>query len=126
MSSGASKMYLMNRTMEFRREHPELFARGDYIPLNVTGPRANHVIAFARAHDGKRAIVAVGRFFMQLPEAPPLPVNPDVWAETFIELDPGAPVSMMEVITGRSISIVDGRLAVREAFAQLPAAMLHH
>ena len=90
MSSGAIKMYLINRAMEFRRENPELFMRGDYLPLNVTGPRANHIVGFARAHEGKRVIVVCGRFFMQLAEAPPLPVDPNAWADTFIELEPGS------------------------------------
>ena len=125
MSSGAIKMYLINRAMEFRRENPELFMRGDYIPLNVTGPRANHVVAFARAHNGKRVIVVCGRFFMQLSEAPPLPVDPNAWADTFIELEPGSSSSMTDLITGRSISISGGRLALSEAFAQMPVAMLH-
>jgi (1->4)-alpha-D-glucan 1-alpha-D-glucosylmutase len=124
MSNGAIKMYLIHRAMEFRRENPALFMRGDYIPLNVTGPRANHVVAFARAHNAKRVIAVCGRFFMQLPEAPPLPVDPIAWADTFIKLEPGSSSLMTDLITGRSISIVGGRLALSEAFAQMPVAML--
>ncbi len=125
MSSGAIKMYLINRAMEFRRANGALFMRGDYIPLEVTGPRARHVVAFARALDGKRVIVACGRFFTQLPEAPPLPVDPALWADTFIELEPAASSSMTDRITGRSVSINDGRLPLGEAFALMPVAMLH-
>jgi (1->4)-alpha-D-glucan 1-alpha-D-glucosylmutase len=124
MSSGAIKMYLTNRAMEFRRENPALFMRGEYIPLNVTGPRANHVVAFARTHEGKRAIAICGRFFMQLPEAAPLPVDPKVWADTFIAVEPNS-LSMTDLITGRAIPIVGGQLALSEAFAQMPVAMLH-
>jgi hypothetical protein len=66
-----------------------------------------------------------GRFFMQLAQAPPLPVDPAVWADTFVEVGAGASASMTDVITGRSISIGAGRLAVGEAFAQMPVAMLY-
>ena len=125
MRSGAIKLFLINRAMEFRRDHPELFMRGEYLPLNVTGPRANHIITFARVLEGKRVIVMCGRFFMQLAAAPPLPVDPAVWAGTFIEVGADASSSMTDVITGRSISIVSGRLAVGEAFAQMPVAMLY-
>jgi (1->4)-alpha-D-glucan 1-alpha-D-glucosylmutase len=125
LSSGAIKMYLTNRAMEFRRDNPALFMRGEYIPLNVTGPRANHIVAFARAYESKRVVVACGRFFMQLREAPPLPVDPEVWADTFIELEPGSSSSMTDVITGRTISIGGGRIRVAEAFAQMPMTMLH-
>jgi len=123
ISSGAIKMFLINRAMEFRRANSELFRRGDYVPLKVSGPRANHVIAFARAHEGTRAIAVCGRFFMQLPEAPPLPVDPGVWKDTFIELEAESP--LIDVITGRAISIAGGRIALDEAFAQMPVAMLH-
>ena len=101
MSSGAIKMYLINRAMEFRRENPDLFMRGDYLPLKVVGPRANHIVAFARVHEGKRAVVVCGRFFMQLAEAPPLPVDPKAWTDTFIEMEPGSSSKMTDLITGR-------------------------
>ena len=125
MNSGAIKMYLINRAMELRRANADLFMRGDYIPLKVSGPRANHVVAFARAHEGKHVIAACGRFFMQLPEAAPLPVDPRAWKDTFIQLESGSPSSMTEVVTGRAISIAGDRIALEQAFAQMPVAMLH-
>ncbi len=125
MSSGAIKMYLIHRAMEFRREHQELFMRGEYVPLKVTGEGTNQVVAFARTHNDKRVIVMCGRFFMNLPEAPPLPVDPNVWAGTFVELQNDSSTSMKELITGRAISLARGRIAVDDAFAQLPVAMLY-
>jgi (1->4)-alpha-D-glucan 1-alpha-D-glucosylmutase len=125
MSSGAIKMYLTNRAMEFRREHRELFMRGEYTALKVEGPRADHVVAFARKSASKWAIVLCGRFFMNLPEAPPLPVDPNVWKETFVILDEGSPSKVTDIFTGASISIERGRIVLSEAFAQMPVAMLH-
>ena len=124
MSSGAIKMYLINRVLEFRREHPELFMRGEYVPLNVSGERADQVIAFARTYNGERVIVMCGRFFMNLPPAPPLPVDPNAWRGTFVELPSDSRKSMTDLITGRAIS-VGRRIAVDEAFGQMPVAMLH-
>jgi len=124
MSSGAIKMYLIHRAMEFRREHPELFMRGEYVPLNVAGERANQVIAFARSHNDKRVIVMCGRLFMNLPAAAPLPVDPNVWRGTFVEFQDDSRKSMTDLVTGRAIS-TDRRIAVDEAFARIPVAMLH-
>ena len=62
---------------------------------------------------------------MQLAEAPPLPVDPKAWADTFIEMEPGSSSTMTDLITGRVISNAGGRLAVADAFAQMPVAMLH-
>ncbi len=45
------KMALIAQLLAFRREYPALFATGGYEPIAVTGDRADHVIAFRRAHD---------------------------------------------------------------------------
>jgi len=125
MRNGAIKMYLIYRAMEFRRAHPELFMRGEYVPLAVTGERANHVIAFARVHEDKRVIIMCGRFFMSLPKAPPLPVDPNVWRGTFVESGEQSSRAMTDLITGQTISLAGGRVTLEEAFAQMPIAMLH-
>ncbi len=46
---GLPKMWTIRQVLRLRRERPELFdARGSYQPLLAAGPRAGHVIAFAR------------------------------------------------------------------------------
>ncbi len=59
--NGEIKQAVIARTLAFRREFPDLFAAGRYIPLPVTGPAAGHVVAFARQHDDTRIVVAVSR-----------------------------------------------------------------
>ena len=41
-------MYMIWKTLHFRREHPDLFLQGDYVPLRTAGERAENVVAFAR------------------------------------------------------------------------------
>jgi (1->4)-alpha-D-glucan 1-alpha-D-glucosylmutase len=55
------KMTLIDRLLGLRRQHPALFGSGSYEPIAVTGPRAKHVIAFRREHDGVtlRCVVAL-------------------------------------------------------------------
>lgn len=46
---GLPKLAVVARALGLRQRHPELFgARGAYRPLPVTGPLADHVIAFSR------------------------------------------------------------------------------
>jgi (1->4)-alpha-D-glucan 1-alpha-D-glucosylmutase len=45
--------------LNLRAEHAELFRRGTYQALEVVGSQAHRVLAFAREHQGKRAIVIV-------------------------------------------------------------------
>ena len=45
-ASGAAKLLVTSRALRLRRDRPELFTR--YTPMTVTGPAADHVIAFDR------------------------------------------------------------------------------
>src|SRR6185437_7302647 len=65
-SDGRIKFILTQRLLAFRRSLAEVFARGDYRPLTVTGEHRDHVIAFARCHGQEAAIVVVGRHFAAL------------------------------------------------------------
>src|SRR5207237_7361845 len=59
-SDGRQKLFIVHRLLQMRRDHPELFAMGDYVPLAVTGaPIADHLCAFARRRDDAVLIVAV-------------------------------------------------------------------
>ncbi len=60
---GRIKVALMRSLLRLRREHSELFRRGSYDPLAVSGPQADHVIAFARTWKRQQIIVAVARHF---------------------------------------------------------------
>lgn len=56
--SGAIKQQLIRRALALRAHHPDLFSHGDCTPLAVIGPRAAHVIAYVRRHEG-RCVMAV-------------------------------------------------------------------
>jgi len=84
--SGLPKLLLTRRALQLRRERPRTFGHeGTYDRLAVTGSKANHVIAFARA----REVVAI---------APRLVLGvANGWQDTGVELPPG---SWRDVLTG--------------------------
>ena len=55
---GRIKQRVIRQLLTLRREHPALFARGDYIPLQVTGS-AVRLLAFMRRHNDERLLVVV-------------------------------------------------------------------
>jgi (1->4)-alpha-D-glucan 1-alpha-D-glucosylmutase len=60
IGDGRQKLFIMRRLLQLRRHHPQLFATGDYAPLDVTGaPNGDHLCAFARRHGEAVLIVAV-------------------------------------------------------------------
>ncbi|WP_110674569.1 malto-oligosyltrehalose synthase [Salinicola sp. RZ23] len=58
---GAVKQALIRRLLALRAEWPALFLDGDYVPLGVTGRRADHVIALARRNADATLVLVVPR-----------------------------------------------------------------
>jgi (1->4)-alpha-D-glucan 1-alpha-D-glucosylmutase len=58
---GHIKLAWTRHLLRSRTQLADVFARGDYQPLEVTGPHRDHVIAFARRHGRDAAITAVAR-----------------------------------------------------------------
>jgi (1->4)-alpha-D-glucan 1-alpha-D-glucosylmutase len=109
-----------------RREHPRVFAQGDYTPLNAGGERAENVVAYARRQGDVALIAVAARLFGRLVAEPgDLPLGPDVWADTSVPADIlPAGSRPLNVLTGRSVEVLDGRLLMADVFADFPAALL--
>jgi (1->4)-alpha-D-glucan 1-alpha-D-glucosylmutase len=60
------KFVLMRGLLKLRRDFIDVFQRGSYEPLPVSGPHAAHVIAFARRWKRQHIVAAVGRHFAPL------------------------------------------------------------
>ena len=124
---GRIKMYLIYRALNFRRENARLFAEGSYIPLDATGERKHHVIAFARSDSGRSLIVAAGRFFMRLgTTSAPFP-DARVWTNSFLPTPFELGSRYVDLLTSRVVETrMNGtpHLAMDEIFARIPLAML--
>jgi (1->4)-alpha-D-glucan 1-alpha-D-glucosylmutase len=55
------KLAWTRHLLRLRNDLADVFAQGEYQPLEVRGAHADHVIAFARRHGRATAIVVVGR-----------------------------------------------------------------
>jgi (1->4)-alpha-D-glucan 1-alpha-D-glucosylmutase len=130
------KLFVTWRVLQFRRRHAELFQLGDYIPLDVQGPRARHVCAFARVCGSplgagpKIAIVIVPRLIAQLtPLAPdsspaPSPVGSAVWEDTHVMVGDWASSPLKNLFTGQECSPQDSRVLAAAALSDFPVALL--
>ena len=122
---GRIKMWTTVRALRFRREHPDLFRKGKYTPLFATDMAREHVVAFAREHNGERVICAAPRFAYTLMKGqmrPPL--GAEVWKDTAIELEGGVSGPFTNIMTGEVVEAHDGQLLCREIFAKFPVALL--
>jgi (1->4)-alpha-D-glucan 1-alpha-D-glucosylmutase len=60
---GRLKLAWTRHLLKLRTELSDVFAGGDYQPLEATGPHRNHVVAFARRRGRDAAIVIATRWF---------------------------------------------------------------
>jgi len=56
-----AKLALTHKLLKLRAEHNILFRDGAYVPVDVSGPERNHVLAFMRVHRTARILVVAGR-----------------------------------------------------------------
>jgi (1->4)-alpha-D-glucan 1-alpha-D-glucosylmutase len=61
--NGHVKLAWTRRLLKIRTELADVFASGDYQPLEVSGPHRDHVIAFARRRGREAVIVVVAKSF---------------------------------------------------------------
>ena len=129
-ADGRVKLYLTSRALACREAHPDLFARGDYIPLTAEGTAADHVVAFARRDADREFIVAVPRLVAGLIGRERRdPIGPDIWGDTRLRLpgaEPGA--RYRDIFSGETIKASvsdDGTLLhLADVFAAFPFALL--
>jgi len=81
------KIYLTWRALCLRQQQPDLFQRGEYLPLAVEGAKAKHVVAFARKFGNTTALVVVPRLIAGLLNDIDLPpIGPHIWEDTHVLL----------------------------------------
>jgi (1->4)-alpha-D-glucan 1-alpha-D-glucosylmutase len=130
LHDGRCKLYLIWRTLQFRRDHEALFRDGEYLPLRVSGDHAAKVCAYARRLDGQVAVVVAPRLYLRLlGERTDPPLGVGVWGNTSIELPRGLDSSspLASVLGGDSVTAQHGSpaaLMVGNVLSQFPVALL--
>jgi (1->4)-alpha-D-glucan 1-alpha-D-glucosylmutase len=85
--TGRVKQAEIARLLALRRADPDLFTLGALEPLDVRGARADHVLAFERRHQGRRAAVAVMLRISEPVDQLGRTPSADWWADTAISDD---------------------------------------
>jgi len=126
LHDGRAKLHITARLLALRRELPDLFRQGSYLPLSASGNQAEHLVAFARQYDGRTLVVIGARLFAQLLREPgKLPLGSEVWTDTRLDAkELGESTRFANVLTGERLVVRDGSVDVAQAFASFPAAAL--
>ncbi len=62
--TGEIKLWLSWKMLQLRSLYPQLFLKGDYIPIEIQGSRRDHLAAFARCHKGTWVLMVVPRLIL--------------------------------------------------------------
>lgn len=126
---GRIKLYVVERTLSFRRHRPDLFSYGDYQPLDATGSRHDHICAFARRLGDQASLTVTPRLVVKLTAEIERPPVGEVWGDTWLSL-PDEPVGReyTNLFTGQTFQVQQGDdgpgLPLASVLSYFPVALL--
>jgi (1->4)-alpha-D-glucan 1-alpha-D-glucosylmutase len=125
-ADGRVKLFVIRQALGVRRRRAELFARGEYRPIDVEGARAEHVCAFARTGPGGPVLTVVPRLLAARGVVPV--TGAEYWDDTALVLPAEARAPLRNAFTGAAINPAgDGetrRLLLGTVLADFPVALL--
>ncbi|CAN5321373.1 malto-oligosyltrehalose synthase [soil metagenome] len=123
---GALKMHVTRAGLRLRRKRRALFLEGHVSAPTAEGSAAEHVAALRRrgggGGGGGHDVVAVATRLPYGLAGQSWAVG-TVWGDTTLEV-PDAGDTLLDVLTGRTVPVSDGRVRLTDALAVLPVAML--
>jgi (1->4)-alpha-D-glucan 1-alpha-D-glucosylmutase len=123
------KLLVTHRLLALRRDLADVFARGEYVPLDTSGPRADRLVAFAwlDAEKKTRVIVAVPRLVLDLlagdGENAAAVYGREAWGNTYVSVS-RTPVTTQCAFTRRRVTLEFPQLDVGELLHRFPLMVL--
>jgi (1->4)-alpha-D-glucan 1-alpha-D-glucosylmutase len=118
---GRIKMFLTQRVLIFRREHTELFQRGEYLPLTPIGTFAECCVSFARQLANQWIVVIAPRLSSRV-GFPPIGEG---WKDTTIEFPEALSLEHAhDLFTCRPVPVQNRTVKFADALSILPFAVL--
>ncbi len=103
------KFQLIHDLLQMRRDHPEVFAEGDFTPAEVAGERADRIFAFTRQAGEKVLSVAVAlRCGAELQGKDTPVADGEWWAGTQVVFEPGETIEAAALFARAPVSCTLG------------------
>jgi len=123
LQAAALKQRIVAIGLQLRRRQPALFAKGDYLPLKATGSRRDHVLAFARVHQGDFTLVATPRLMFGWLDPGVLFAGPEFWEDTAIAVPSPLHGLKADLVTGKTIE-PGGSISVAALLGSQPVGLI--
>jgi (1->4)-alpha-D-glucan 1-alpha-D-glucosylmutase len=134
--TGVIKIYVTQICLHSRQSYSDLFIKGSYLPVEVSGPAKDHIIAFARKSTDKTCLVILPIKFAKLMQKIDIPtftgnniledlVCENLWRDTFILLPENLQSNNFKnIFTQTSIRVENNQLNCKDAFKHSPFCVL--
>jgi (1->4)-alpha-D-glucan 1-alpha-D-glucosylmutase len=124
-TDGRIKQFMIARVLAVRKNVPSVFSDGDYLPLEILGPMAEHVAAFARSSRGSCAITVICKSIARfLPEDHSLVFPVSHWRDTRICIPPPIQGQFSDVFKLDHVVSARQQIEAKELFSDFPVALL--
>lgn len=123
--TGAAKMHVVRAGLALRARSPGLFAEGDYQPLPVVGPRAGHVVGFARILGSQAVIALAPRLVLGLLDGvsePRIPV--ESYEDTRVQLPDVLAGRSFNNVLDKSSGLLENEKRIGQILHDFPCALL--
>jgi (1->4)-alpha-D-glucan 1-alpha-D-glucosylmutase len=122
ITSGTAKQRLMAAGLALRTAQTDLFASGDYHPLEITGSKSDHAAAYVRRQGDNAVVVVVPRLPLGLNgDADPLAAD---WGDTTVALPADLlGKALVNQLTGASVKVGEP-VKLADLLADCPVALL--
>lgn len=117
------KLFIIHQLLKAMQKYENLFQRGNYTDLTVSGKFENHVLAFVRQYEQKTMIVIVPRFCTALVPSTQWPLSHDVWGDTFLSIPTGVVGDYVNVVTNNDLK-VSASCRMGDVLTTFPVAVL--
>ena len=124
--NGRIKLAIIARALAFRARAPGLFTEGAYTPLAIEGPGSDHLLAFARVHEGRAAIAVAARLSapLELVDAT-LAIARSCWHDTRLVMPRNLNGRRaINVFGGVPDTVIGSRIEAGSMLGVLPVALL--
>jgi (1->4)-alpha-D-glucan 1-alpha-D-glucosylmutase len=120
---GRIKFALTRQLLAIRNRFDAVFTHGDYRPLEVTGPQADEVVAFARSRGEDAIIVIVSRLFGRATDNGRNWPQQSAWPQVSIKMNGFS--SLRSLVGAPSYGGQAELLQISQLLGPLPVAILH-
>src|SRR5438045_752572 len=118
---GRMKLFLTQRVLRFRRQHADLFQRGEYLPLRASGIFSECCVSFVRSLADKWIVVISPRLSSRV-GFPPIG---ELWKDTVVEMPETLSFkSAQDLFTGRPMPLKHRRVKLTDALSVLPFGVI--